>query len=424
MKDKFYLCIDLKSFFASVECVERGLDPMVTNLVVADPSRSEKTICLAITPAMKALGIKNRCRVYEIPKGVEYIMAPPRMRKYIEYSAKVYSCYLKFVAKEDIHVYSIDEVFIDATPYLKLYKMTAKELAVTIINDVIETTGITATCGIGTNMYLAKIALDITAKKVPDHIGYLDEEQFKKTLWEHKPITDFWGIGKGTAARLERLGIYNMGQIAACDEKKLYKMFGIDAEIMIDHSKGLEPVTMADVKAYRSTTHSIDRSQVLMRNYSADETRIIVQEMVELMCLELVDENLATRGIVLYLGRSDIPGRPTDKGSMPLGRYTSSMKDIMPISEQLFDKIAHREGLYRKVSISFIDIKPDDIEQLDLFTDPITREKEKNMQKAIISIKKKFGKNAMFKGMDLQDAATTIERNAQIGGHKSGDDKY
>lgn len=420
--DKVYLCIDLKSFFASVECVERGLDPMVTNLVVADPTRTEKTICLAITPAMKALGIKNRCRVFEIPKGVEYITAPPRMNKYIEYSARVYSCYLKFVSPQDIHVYSIDEVFIDATPYLKLYKLTAKELAVKMINEVIAQTGITATCGIGTNLYLAKIALDITAKHVPDHIGYLDEELFIKTLGDHRPLTDFWRIGKATKDRLERMGIYTMNQIASANEKLLYKTFGIDAELMIDHAKGIETATMADVKAYKAQSHSINSGQVLARDYTRDECRIIVNEMAELMTLDLANQNLAAKSIALNLiYNKNIQEKP-EKAAMNLGRYTSSYSDIMQAVSQLFERISQPTALYRGVNITFCDLIPDEYEQLDLFTDPAKRAKEKRMQKAIVEIRNKFGKNAMIKGMNLQSCATTVERNGQIGGHKSGNE--
>jgi len=420
--EKAFLCIDLKSFFASVECVERGLDPMVTNLVVADPSRTEKTICLAITPSMKNLGIKNRCRVFEIPKNVEYITAPPRMNKYIEYSAKVYSCYLKFVSPQDIHVYSIDEVFIDATPYLKLYKLSPKDLAIRMINEVVNTTGITATCGIGTNLYLAKIALDITAKHVPDHIGYLNETLFRETLGNHRPLTDFWRIGKATQSRLERMGLYTMNQIAAADEKLLYKAFGIDAELMIDHAKGIETATMADVKAYKAQSHSINRGQVLSRDYTRDECRIIVNEMAELMTLELANENLATRSIAMYLAYNKNIQEKPEKATINLGRYTSSYHDIMQAVSQLYERMSQGTAAYRGVNITFCDLIPDEYEQLDLFSDPVKRAKEKNMQKAIVEIRNKFGKNAMIKGMNLQDCATTIERNRQIGGHKSGDE--
>ncbi len=422
MKGQAFLCIDLKSFFASVECVERGLDPMTSNLVVADPSRTEKTICLAVSPAMKKLGVKNRCRVFEIPKNIDYITAPPRMSKYIEYSAKIYSIYLKYVSKEDIHVYSIDEVFIDITPYMSLYKLTPKELAVKMINDVLNTTGITAACGIGTNLYLAKIAMDITAKHSPDNIGVLDEISFMETLWDHKPLTDFWRIGPATQKKLAGMGINNMRQLAHYNEKKLYKAFGIDAELMIDHAWGRETTTMADIKAYRPTSQSLDRGQVLSREYNFEECKIIVREMTELLCLELVDKGLSAKTAVLHLGVSGLmKERASDRGSVNFGTATSSYKEIMPLMMELYDKTAKKENTYRRVSISFTDIAGDEHEQFDLFCDPQEKIKEKNMQKAILSIKKKYGKNAMIKGMDLQEGATTIERNGQIGGHRSGD---
>ena len=320
-----FLCIDLKSFFASVECVERGLDPMTSNLVVADPARTEKTICLAISPAKKKLGVKNRCRVYEIPKSIDYITAPPRMAEYIRYSTWIYSVYLKYISKDDIHAYSIDEVFIDIGPYMSLYKLTPTELAVKMLNDVYKTTGITAACGIGTNMYLAKIAMDITAKHSPDNIGILDEMSFIETLWDHKPLTDFWGIGKGTVARLEKMGITTMRHIAHFNKQQLFKAFGVNAEIMIDHAWGKEPTTMADVKAYKPQSRSLDRGQVLPRDYSCEECRIVVREMTELLCLELVDKELSAKSAVLSLGYSGIfSDKPNAKGSVNFGTATSS----------------------------------------------------------------------------------------------------
>lgn len=273
-KDRTYVCIDLKSFYASVECRERGLDPMTTNLVVADPERSDKTICLAVSPAMKKLGVPGRCRVFEIPKGIEYIMAPPRMQLYIDYSAEIYAIYLKYISKEDIHVYSIDEVFMDVTDYLAMYQMSAKELSVRIMEDILEHTGITATAGIGTNLYLAKVALDITAKHVEDHIGILDEESYCKTLWNHKPLTDFWRIGKGIANRLEQSGIRRMGEIAHADEDMLYRMFGVDAELLIDHAWGRESTTMQDIKSYRPKTNSLSSGQVLECDYTFEKGKL------------------------------------------------------------------------------------------------------------------------------------------------------
>ena len=305
MNERAYICIDLKSFYASVECVERGLDPMTTNLVVADPERSEKTICLAITPSMKALGIKNRCRLFEIPKGVDYIIAPPRMQKYIDYSADIYEIYLRYISKEDIHIYSVDEAFLDLTSYLTTYHMTAKEMAQMLMSVILKETGVRATCGIGTNLYLAKIALDITAKHSEDFISELTEASFKIQLWEHRPLTDFWRIGKGTARTLARYGIQTMRQIAEMDENFLYELFGIDAELLIDHAWGREPVTMADIKGYRSKSNCLSSGQVLMRDYDFDEGRLIVREMMDLMCLDLVDKKLVTSSVTIYVGYSN-----------------------------------------------------------------------------------------------------------------------
>ena len=299
MADRQYLCIDLKSFYASVECVERGLDPMTTNLVVADPERSEKTICLAVSPSLKALGVHNRCRVFEIPKNIKYIMAEPRMQKYIDYAAEIYAIYLKYVSPDDIHVYSIDEVFMDVTKYLVLYQTDAKSLAKRIMDDVLCKIGVRAACGIGTNLYLAKIALDITAKHAEDFIGILDEETYRKTLWDHRPLTDFWRVGPGIAARLESKMLYTMGAVARAPEELLYRMFGIDAELLIDHAWGREPVTIADIKAYRSKTNCLTSGQVLMRDYSFEEGELIVKEMMDQLCLEMADKGVATDSITL-----------------------------------------------------------------------------------------------------------------------------
>lgn len=299
MSDHIYLCIDLKSFYASVECAERGLNPLTTNLVVADPERERGTICLAVSPSLKALGVPNRCRVYEIPPGIEYIMAPPRMQLYIEYSAEIYAIYLKYISKEDIYVYSVDEAFLDVTDYLELYQLTAKDLGVRIMDDIRSFLGITATCGIGTNLYLSKIALDITAKHTKDNIGYLDESLYRKTLWNHKPLTDFWRIGKGISSRLAGVGIYTMGDIAHADEAILYKLIGVDAEYLIDHAWGREPTTIAEIKAYRPKESSLSTVQVLMTDYSYDDGLLILKEMVDLLCLDLVDKNLVTNSLSL-----------------------------------------------------------------------------------------------------------------------------
>ena len=302
--EKTYLCIDLKSFYASVECAERGLDAMTTNLVVADPERSVNTLCLAITPAMKKLGVKNRCRLGEIPHTIQYITAPPRMQKYIDYSAEIYGIYLHYIAKEDIHVYSVDEAFMDVTPYLSLYRVSARELGLRIMQEIYDQTGIRAACGVGTNLYLAKIALDITAKPSPDSVGVLDEQTYIRKLWTHKPLTDFWRIGAGIAKKLASYGIFTMRELAEADEDFLYHIFGIDAELLIDHAWGREPVTIAEIKTYRPASQSLSSGQVLMKDYSFKDGELIVKEMSDLLCLDLVSQNLVTKSITLHIGYS------------------------------------------------------------------------------------------------------------------------
>lgn len=420
MENRTYICIDLKSFYASVECVERRMNPMTTNLVVADPERTEKTICLAVSPAMKAKGVPGRCRVFQIPKNMEYIMAPPRMQLYIDYSANIYAIYLKYIAKEDIHVYSIDEVFMDVTDYLAMYQMTAKELSIRIMEDVLQSTGITATCGIGTNLYLAKIALDITAKHVEDHIGILDEETYRKSLWNHKPLTDFWRIGAGIARRLEQVGIHTMGEIAQAEEALLYKLFGIDAELLIDHAWGRETTTMADIKAYKPKENSISSGQVLGCDYSYEKGRLVVKEMVDLLCLELVDKGLVTDSITLYIGYSNRIDKKPAHGTATMSVTTSSAKRIISYAMELYERIVDRYAPIHRVNLSFNHVMDERYQQYDLFTDPAEMEREHRMQKAMLDIKEKFGKNAILKGMNLQEGATTVERNRQIGGHKSG----
>lgn len=421
MTQRIYVCIDLKSFYASVECRERGLDPMTARLVVADPERTEKTICLAVSPAMKALGIPGRCRVFEIPKGIDYIMAPPRMQLYIDYSAQIYSVYLKYISKEDIHVYSIDEVFMDVTEYLKMYQMTAKELSVRIMEDILQTTGITAAAGIGTNLYLAKIALDITAKHTSDHIGMLDEEAYRRMLWTHRPLTDFWRIGRGIANRLERCGITTMGEIAQADEEMLYRMFGIDAELLIDHAWGRETTTMADIKTYRPKSNSISSGQVLGCDYNYEDAKLIVKEMADQLCLELVAKELVTDSIALYVGYTNRAEKKADHGTISMTVTTSSARQIIAYAVKLYDRIADRHTPIHRINLSFHNIVDEAWQQYDLFTDPEEIEKEHRIQKAMLDIKERFGKNAILKGMDLQKGATTMERNRQIGGHKSGD---
>lgn len=421
MQQRIYICIDLKSFYASVECRERGLDPMTTKLVVADPDRTEKTICLAVSPAMKALGIPGRCRIFEIPKNIDYMIAPPRMQLYIDYSAEIYSIYLKYIAKEDIHVYSIDEVFMDVTDYLVMYQMTAKDLGITIMQDVYKSTGITATCGIGTNLYLAKIALDITAKHVEDHIGILDEKSYCNTLWNHRPLTDFWRVGKGIANRLETQGIFTMGQLAKADEDMLYRMFGIDAELLIDHAWGRETTTMADIKAYRAKTNSISSGQVLPRDYQFEEGRLVVKEMADLLSLELVEKGLVTDSITLHVGYSNRYDVKSAHGTIGMTVTTSSARQIISYTEKLYEKIVSRHYPVRRMTVTFNRVMDEAYKQYDLFTDPEELEREHQLQKTMIDIKERYGKNAILKGMNLEKGATTKERNLQIGGHKSGE---
>ncbi|MGN0428768.1 MAG: DNA methylase [Acetatifactor sp.] len=487
--NKTYISIDLKSFYASVECVERGLDPLRTNLVVADAARTEKTICLAVSPSLKVYGIPGRARLFEVvqrvkevnlerkAKGLEpidYIAAVPRMALYMEYSTRIYNIYLKYVAPEDIHVYSVDEVFMDVTAYLNTYHMTARELAKTMIQDVYETTGITATAGIGTNLYLCKVAMDIEAKHVQAdadgvRIACLDEESYRRKLWNHKPLTDFWRVGRGYARKLEEVGLFTMGDVARCslgkpgdfyNEDLLYRLFGINAELLIDHAWGYEPVEIKDIKAYRPESNSISSGQVLQHPYNYEKTRLIVREMTELLALNLVDKGLVTDQLVLTIGydienlkdetikkayagdvTTDHYGRRVPKhahGSINLPRQTASTRLMMEAVMELFERIMNPALLSRRINLTANhvipekDVKPveETFEQMDLFTDYGAREKkrqqeeaelakEKKMQKAVLDIQKKFGKNAVLKGMNLQEGGTTIERNGQVGGHRA-----
>lgn len=457
-----FIAIDLKSFFASVECVLRGLDPLKTNLVVADASRTEKTICLAVTPSLKAYGIPGRARLFEVNqkvreikaktgKTVEFTIAAPQMAKYVEFSTRVYNVYLKYVSSEDIHVYSIDECFIDVTQYLSLYKKSPRELAKTMIQDVFNTTGITATAGIGSNLYLCKIAMDIKAKHVePDEDGVriaeLDEMAFRREMWSHRPLTSFWQVGRGIAERLEtcRLndgrGIYTMGDLARVSIKRyddLYKMFGINAEILIDHAWGYEPCTIAEIKKYKPKSNSIGGGQVLSCAYTADKARIVVREMVDALVLDLIDKNLVTNGLTLHMGYDrenvdkgiyhgetvvDVYGRTIPKpahGTASLGRYTSSLTVIADAVMKLYDRVVNPALTLKRLNLVANDVLDVSYEQSDLFTDVQKEEKEKKRLKAEVLIKKRFGKNAIIKGMDLQDGATTVERNGQIGGHRA-----
>ncbi len=506
-KSKTYIAIDLKSFYASVECRERNRDPLTTNLVVADPSRTEKTICLAVSPSLKKYGLSGRARLFEVIQKVkaannirkikapnhvfcgssddslalqkkpslkiDYIIAPPRMARYMEYSTKIYNIYLKYIAPEDIHIYSIDEVFIDVTHYLSTYNMTARELAMTMIQDILSTTGITATAGIGTNLYLCKIAMDIVAKHIePDkngvRIAELDEMSYRRLLWNHRPITDFWRVGRGYSKKLEKIGLYTMGDIARCsigkptdyyNEELLYKLFGINAELLIDHAWGYEPCTMEDVKAYKPETNSISSGQVLHCPYEFDKARLVVKEMTDLMVLDLVDKGLVTNQIVLTIGydienitdknrsqsykgtvTTNYYGKKVPKpahGTTNLPKQTSSTTLITNAVMELYDKIVNKKLLIRRINIvanKLVDehsVKnANKYEQLDLFTDyevlqkqrekeNAESEREKRMQNTILDIKKKFGKNAILKGMNLQEGATAKDRNNQIGGHKA-----
>ncbi|MBR6833746.1 MAG: DNA methylase [Fibrobacter sp.] len=457
-----YAAIDLKSFFASVECILRGLDPLKAKLVVADESRTEKTICLAVTPALKAYGIPGRARLFEVNQKVrevqrrtgekiEFTIAKPQMAKYVEYSTKVYNVYLKYVSAEDIHAYSIDECFLDLTRYLKLYKKTARELVKTIIQDVFATTGITATGGIGTNLYLCKIAMDVMAKHVEAdddgvRIAELDEISYRKQLWSHRPITSFWQVGRGIAERLENCrlnagrGIYTMGDIARVSVKNpeaLYKLFGVNAEILIDHAWGYEPCTIADIKKAKPRNRSTGEGQVLQDPYPFDKARLVVREMVDTVSMTLVAHDLVTNAMVLTVGYdrenvdkgiyhgvtvTDFYGRTIPKpahGTANIGYYTSSQKVMADAVMKLFDRIVDPKLTVRRLNLVAADIVDASHEQYDLFTDVKKQEREKKRLKAELLIKKRFGKNAIVKGMDLQEGATTIERNGQIGGHRA-----
>lgn len=498
MANKAYIAIDLKSFYASVECVDRGLDPLDTNLVVADPTRTEKTICLAVSPSLKSYGIPGRARLFEAIQKVRevntqrkykapghsfshesyfhselikdpsaeltFITAPPRMAHYMEVSTRIYNVYLKYIAPEDIHVYSIDEVFIDVTDYLKTYGLTSRELAMKMVLDVLETTGITATAGVGTNLYLCKIAMDIYAKHCePDkngvRIAELDEMSYRRILWNHRPLTDFWRVGRGISKKLEEHGMYTMGDVARCsvgresdyyNEDLLYKLFGVNAELLIDHAWGWEPTEISDIKSYRPESSSLSSGQVLQEPYEFSKAKLVLKEMADLLSLELVSKRIVTDQIVLTVGydieslkksysgavETDRYGRKIPKtahSSENIGRYTSSTKLICETAMKLFDRIVDKELLVRRMYIVANHIitendaeKEREYVQLNLFSDTGKQEaeenelkKEKDMQKAILKIKSKYGKNSIIKGMNLKEGATALERNRQIGGHKA-----
>ncbi len=494
---RWYIAIDLKSFYASVECRDRGLDPLTTNLLVADSTKTEKTICLAVSPSLKAYGIGGRARLFEAnakvreanrirraraPGGrltgkscdameladnpslaVDFLIAPPQMARYMEISTQIYHVYLKYISPEDIHVYSIDEVFIDATCYLKTYRCTAHELALRMIRDVLATTGITATAGIGTNLYLAKVAMDIKAKKMPAdgdgvRIAELDEQTYREELWEHTPITSFWRVGRGISKKLESYGMYTMGDVARYSvqyEDLLYRLFGVNAELLIDHAWGWEPCLISDIKAYRPESNSISQGQVLSCPYTAEKARLIVHEMIDLLALDLVEKRLVTDQLVLDIGYDienmrdgyageviqDHYGREIPKyahGTENIGFYTSSSRILTDAMLALFDRIVNPRLTVRRVNLTACRVlaestaPPKDTggEQLDIFTDPDVLEREhaeeegrlareRRRQEAIIGLKKKYGKNAVLKGLNFEEGATTKERNGQIGGHKA-----
>lgn len=415
---KSYLCIDLKSFYASVECVERGLDPFQINLVVADPTRGGGAITLAATPAIKKLGVKSRGRIYEIPKNIEYITATPRMSLYMEYAAKIYSIFLKFISSDDIHVYSIDESFLDVTSYLNLYQMSAKEIGKMIVDEIFKETGITATVGIGTNLYLAKVALDITAKHAPDNMGYLDEDLYRQLLWHHEPLTDFWMIGSGTERRLRSMGIYDMYGVAHADEKKLYKVFGVNAEYLIDHACGRETVEISDIKAYKPKANSISNSQILFEDYNYKDAYLVMKEMVEMNVLSLTERHLVTNHVALYIGYSKDVVSPS-RGSMKITNTTNSYQILLDEFRLLYKRIVKQQYPIRQIAISFGNVKDEIYEQYDLFADLEQIEKDKKVQATLVEIKNKYGKNAVLKGMNLCEKATARKRNTLVGGHNA-----
>jgi len=416
--NRVYVCIDLKTFFASVECVERKLDPFKTDLVVADPSRGDGAICLAISPKMKQRGIKNRCRMYEIPKNIHPIIAKPRMKKYRDYSIYINTIYLDYVNEEDWFAYSIDECFIDATPYLNYYKKTPKEFAKMLIDAVYKKTGITAAAGIGTNMYLAKIALDITAKHSKDNIGYLDEKLYKEQLWHHTPLTDFWQIGKGIERRLFNLHLKDMFDISKCEESLLYKEFGINAEILIDHSKGIEPCTIKDVKEYKPKSNSISNTHVLDKDYNFEDARNILIEMVDNLILDLVSRKKYTSTVSLYIGYTK-DKIPPMKFSVKLDQATSSYTIILNKILSEYDFRVNQFILIRRIGLFFGNLKDKLIEQLDLFSIHEISEKDLRIEMAMNEIKNKYGKNSILRGLSFTENATQIKRNKLLGGHNA-----
>lgn len=421
--ERSYVCIDLKSFYASVECVDRGLDPFSTNLVVADPERTDKTICLAITPAMKALGVKNCCRVFEIPPNISYIMATPRMQRYLDVSAQIYAIYLRYVSPDDAHVYSVDECFIDATPYLGLYHVEARAFARMLADAVFSETGICATVGIGTNLFLAKVALDITAKHAPDNIGVLDERSFREQVWFHQPITDIWGIGPGIARRLASHGAFDLAGVAALRPEVVMREFGKNGELLIDHAWGLEPCTMADIHAYRPQGYSLSSGQVLPCDYTYDDARTVMREMAEESLLELHAQQLAAGGVSLHVGYSrraaaEEYGTGFTGGSRRLPAHTSSRSYLLECFDELFAATTFRAGFIRRLSLALVDLSRDCQPELDLFGDDRER-RERDLLAAVSKVRTRFGRSAVMRGLSLKEGATGLERSRQIGGHRA-----
>ncbi len=419
-KERVYFVIDMKSFFASVECSLLGLDAMTTNLVVADKERSSTTICLAVSPSLKSLGVKNRCRLYEIPKDIDFIIASPKMKKYIEFAAKIYEIYLNYFSKDDIQVYSIDECFLDVTDYLKIYKTKAKPFAKKLMKEILDKTGIPSSCGIGTNLYLAKIALDISAKHSEDRIGWLDEEKFKKTLWTHTPITDFWGISKGISERLKKYNIKTMKDICFCPENVLYDEFGVNAELLIDHAFGKETCLMEDIKSYKAQTKSRSQSQILKENYSYLDALIVLKEMICHGAYNLLRDHLVTDSVGLMIGYGDKKGEES-KGKKRLNINTNIDYILEEEAVKLFEKIVDRSRPIRKITYYFGEVYPEEQEFYDLLVDKEKIDKNKKKMKVINSLNDKFGKNTILKGISYSEKATMKERNQMIGGHKSGE---
>ncbi len=392
---------------------------MRARLVVADAERTDKTICLAVSPALKAMGIRNRCRVFEIPPSVDYIMATPRMHRYLEYSARIYGIYLKYLSKDDIHVYSVDEAFLDVTHYLRMYHMSARELAIRIMGDIVATTGIPATCGIGTNLYLTKIALDITAKHAPDRIGVLDEPRYRSSMWDHLPLTDFWRIGRGTASHLARYGLHTMRDVAFADEDLLYREFGVDAELLIDHAWGRESTTIADIKRYRPQNRSLTSGQVLPRDYNTDEGLLLCKEMADLLCLDLSEAGLVTDSITLAVGYSRDAGGGMTNGTISLGRQTCLERHILPKVEELYRRVTVPERPIRRLGLCLNRVELEGFTQYSLLDDPVQLEKDRTLQQTVAGLRRKYGRSAVIRGMNLEEAGRTLERNGQIGGHRA-----